>query len=771
MYTQIIRNDVLRNKLISFTSMLFITVVTTLVSIVAILTINLVGSIHTLTNQAQVPDFLQMHSGPIDQARMDRFADENEQVHAYQVLNFLNVANSKIQLGNTQLLDSIQDNGFSTQSPHFDFLLDLKGKPIQVAEGELYVPIGHMKDGSAKIGEKAVIAGKEFQIAGFLRDGQMNSPLASSKRFLVHENDYQKLVPEGTIEYLIEFQLKDSAAINTFETAYADAGLEANGPTLTNALFKLINGLSDGIMIAIILLVGLLIVLIALMCIRFTLLTKIEEDYQEIGTMKAIGLRIVDIKKIYLAKYALLSLIGCLTGLSFAFIFSQPLLENIRLYLGESSYANWSVPLATVSSLTVFFMVIGYIQFLLRKFRKLSAASAIRTGSPEEKITTSRYLSLSKNNLLSTNLFLGIKDVFARKKLYATMLIVLFLASFMMIIPWNTYQTIADSSFSKYLGFGEMDLMVSMYQSDAPIEREQQINHSLEQNSQIKQFVQVTSKSFKVKKTDGSEEKLVIEMGDHDAFPIEYNSGQAPQNENEIALSSLNAVEFDKTIGDSIEIITNQGTRQMTVSGIYSNIFNGGKTAKANFEDSTAPTLWLNYYIQLHQQQEIQGVMTQLTKEFPFAKVTDAQNHKQQVFGSMISSIQTAAIIAFLVALFITGLVSLLFMRLLVAKDRVEIAMLKSLGFTNQDISRQYVTRSTFVLIISVFSGSILANTLGETIVSMAVSSFGVDSFTFIRHPLVYAGLPLLMFVITFVATKLGSHQASNVSISENLKE
>ncbi|HPR82120.1 MAG TPA: FtsX-like permease family protein, partial [Enterococcus sp.] len=553
----------------------------------------------------------------------------------------------------------------------------------------------------------------------------MNSPLASSKRFLVHENDYQKLVPEGTIEYLIEFQLKDSAAIKTFETAYADAGLEANGPTLTNALFKLINGLSDGIMIAIILLVGLLIVLIALMCIRFTLLTKIEEDYQEIGTMKAIGLRIVDIKKIYLAKYALLSLIGCLTGLSFAFIFSQPLLENIRLYLGESSYANWSVPLATVSSLTVFFMVIGYIQFLLRKFRKLSAASAIRTGSPEEKITTSRYLSLSKNNLLSTNLFLGIKDVFARKKLYATMLIVLFLASFMMIIPWNTYQTIADSSFSKYLGFGEMDLMVSMYQSDAPIEREQQINHSLEQNSQIKQFVQVTSKSFKVKKTDGSEEKLVIEMGDHDAFPIEYNSGQAPQNENEIALSSLNAVEFDKTIGDSIEIITNQGTRQMTVSGIYSNIFNGGKTAKANFEDSTAPTLWLNYYIQLHQQQEIQGVMTQLTKEFPFAKVTDAQNHKQQVFGSMISSIQTAAIIAFLVALFITGLVSLLFMRLLVAKDRVEIAMLKSLGFTNQDISRQYVTRSTFVLIISVFSGSILANTLGETIVSMAVSSFG----------------------------------------------
>ena len=45
----------------------------------------------------------------------------------------------------------------------------------------------------------------------------------------------------GSIEYLIEFRLKDFSAFGAFETAYASAGLEANGPTVTYTLFKMMN--------------------------------------------------------------------------------------------------------------------------------------------------------------------------------------------------------------------------------------------------------------------------------------------------------------------------------------------------------------------------------------------------------------------------------------------------------------------------------------------------------------------------------------------------
>src|SRR5690625_4908558 len=524
--------------------MLFITVATPLISLVAILTINLIGSIDTLTKQAQVPDFLQIHSRDIDHERIQSFAAIHENVKDSKVLDFLNIPGAKIQLGENSLIDNVQDNGFTTQSPNFDYLLDLDGQPIQPAVGELYVPIGYLREGIAQMGDEAKIAGKQFQMAGFLRDAQINSPLASSKRFLVHEKDYQELVSEGTLEYLIEFQLKDPSKTNEFETAYAEAGLEANGPTLTGGLFKIINGLSDGIMIAVILLVGFLIVMIAFMCIRFTLLTKIEEDYQEIGTMKAIGLRLKDIKNIYVAKYAFLTVVGCCIGLLLSFVFSKPLLENIRLYMGESDYISWSILFAIFGSGLVFLFVITYIHFLLRRFRKISVASALRTGSPEEKLARNNYFLLCENKRLPTNVFLGIKDVLSRKKLYATMLIILLCACFMMIVPWNTYQTVSSPTFTKYLGFGDMDLMVSMYPTDESIGKEQEVVNYLHTIESIEYFVQIISKSFKVKKSDGSEEKIVIEIGDHHAFPIEYISGKAPEQLNEIALSSMNATEF-----------------------------------------------------------------------------------------------------------------------------------------------------------------------------------------------------------------------------------
>ncbi|GAB2543733.1 ABC transporter permease [Gracilibacillus alcaliphilus] len=771
MYLRMIRNDLLRNKLISFTTMLFITAATALVSLVSILTINLVGSIDTLTKQTQVPDFLQMHSGDLDQERLENFAAGHENVKAYQVLDFLNIIGSKIQLGDNNLIDNIQDNGFTTQSPYFDYLIDMDGQPIQPAVGELYVPIGYLKDGTAQIGEQAIIAGKEFIIAGFLRDGQMNSPLASSKRFLVNEKDYQELQSEGTLEYLIEFQLKDRSRINQFETAYAAEGLETNGPTLTSSLFKIINGLSDGIMIAIILLVGFLIVIIAFMCIRFTLLTKIEEDYREIGTMKAIGLRLADIKKIYLAKYAAVALAGCLSGLMLSFIFSDPLLANIRLYMGESQYASWSMLLAIFGSIVVFLLVIGYIHFLLRRFRTISAASALRNGSPGEKSSRKKYPFLSKNRLLPINIFLGVKDVLSRKKLYATMLIVLLLSCFIMIVPWNTYQTVSSPSFTKYLGFGELDLMVSMYPSDELTENERQVDDFLNKDATIAQVVQITSKSLKAKKEDGSEEKILVELGDHSAFPIEYNTGKAPAQPNEIALSSLNAAEFGKQVGDTIEIITENGLESFIVSGIYSNIFNGGKTAKATFTAESAPTMWLNYYIKLDNADQIAIKTEEISQALPFVKVTDTHNHKQQVFGTTMASIKTAANIALIVALFITGLVSLLFMKLLVAKDRSAIAILKAIGFTNQDLSKQYAARGIFILVIGVTGGSILANTVGETIAGMAISSFGVDALTFVSHPFIYLNFPILMLFVTLLATNLGTSQAGKIKIAENVKE
>jgi putative ABC transport system permease protein len=552
MYYRTIRNDIVRNKAITLTTMIFVAAAAMLVSLAAILIVNLSGAIDTLMTRAKTPHFMQMHSGKMDTEQLAAFAAQNRDVAEFQALEFLNVDGARIVFEKSSLADSVQDNGFSVQSEKFDYLLDLDGNVIHVSDGEIYVPICYMQDGSAKVGDTLEVFGRKFIVAGFLRDSLMNSLLASSKRFLVSKNDFAEIREFGSVEYLIEFRLKEMSALGAFEAAYTSAGLDANGPTLTYPLFKTMNAISDGLMIAVILLVSVLVVMIAFMCIRFTLLAKIEEDYREIGVMKAIGLRVSDIKKIYLAKYAAIAAAGSLLGYALSFVFRDMLLENIRLYMGESENASFAVLFGIIGVLLVFLAIMAYVNGVLKRFQKISPAEAIRFGISQEKSAGARRFHLSRNRLLGTNIFLGIRDVLARKKLYATMLAVLMISAFIIIVPQNLYNTISSKGFIAYMGIGQSDLRVDIQQTDNISEKAAEIAAAMQNDNAISKYVVLVTKTFRVKMEDGSEEQIKVELGDHSVFPIKYAEGKAPATGDEIALSVLNAKELEKNVGDGI---------------------------------------------------------------------------------------------------------------------------------------------------------------------------------------------------------------------------
>lgn len=772
MYNRIIRNDISKSKMITLTTTIFVAIAAALVSLAAILVVNLSGAIDTLMKQAKTPHFMQMHSGDIDTVRLADFADQNGNVDEFQVLEFLNVTGAKIVIDGQSLADSVQDNGFSTQSEKFDYLLDLDGNVINVSDGEIYVPVGYMKDGTAKVGDKVMIDGKELTVAGFLRDSQMNSMLASSKRFLVSENDYDAIKEFGNTEYLIEFRLKDLSEIGAFETAYASKGLESNGPMVTYKLFKMMNALSDGMMITIILFVSVLVVTIALMCIHFTLLAKIEDDYREIGVMKAIGLRISEIKKIYLVKYAAIAAIGSIFGFALSFLFRDMLLENIRLYMGESENSSFALLFGIIGILVVFLIIIAYVNGVLRRFRKISASEAISFSTILGKSAGSKRFNLSTNMPLNTNVFLGIKDVLVRKKLYITMLAVLMISAFIIIVPQNLYHTISSKSFITYMGIGNSDLRIDIQQTDNISEKAAEIIKMMSNDNAISKYTLLATKTFKAKAEDGSEERLKIELGDHSIFPVEYSKGRVPIKEDEIALSVLNADEMNKKVGDVITLVIDEKEKDFKVSGIYSDITNGGKTAKAIFSNHSSDIMWYVIYVELYDRSLVAAKTSEYADKFNFAKVSEIDEYITQTFGSTISSMEKASYISTVVALLITVLVTLLFMKMLVAKDKYSIAVMKSLGFTRSDITIQYISRSTFVLIIGMTLGTLLANVLGEVLAGGVISSFGASSFEFVANPFfAYLLCPLMMTCSVLIATLIGTSRVGQIKISENIKE
>ncbi|MFZ6028927.1 MAG: FtsX-like permease family protein [Chloroflexota bacterium] len=772
MYFRIVHNDIRRNKAITLTTMAFIAAAAWLVALAAILVANLSGALDTLMLQAKTPHFMQMHSGELDFARLATFAAQHEAVADFQVLEFLNMDNAQILFESGSLAGSVQDNGLSVQSGKFDFLLGLNGNPLAVSDGELYVPIRYMQDGTARLGEKVLVAGKEFVVAGFLRDSQMNSLLSSSKRFLVSQNDFAELKAFGSMEYLIEFRLKDLSMLGAFETAYTTAGLDANGPVLTYPLFRMINAISDGMMAAVILLVSVLVIAIAFLCIRFTLLAKIEDDYREIGVMKAIGLRVSDIKRIYLVEYAALAAVGCLLGFALSFFFRGALLENIRLYMGESENAALAPLFGGLGVSLMFLTVVVYVNGVLQQFRKISPAQAIRFGVSQEKAGGLRYFHLSQNRLLGTNVFMGIKDVLARKRLYATMLAVLVLAAFIIVLPQNLHSTIASKSFIAYMGLGDSDLRIDIQQTDRIAEKSAEIARIMAQDDAIAQYALLTTKTFRAILVDGSERRITVELGDHAVLPINYSEGRAPIAEDEIALSVLNAGELGKKVGDAVILVIDGREQVLTVCGIYSDITNGGKTAKAVFRDHSAEVMWSVINARLSQAASAGAVTRAYAEQFAFAKVSGVDEYVTQTFGGTIRAVETASLAAIAVALCITALVTLLFMRMLVVKDRYTIAVMKAFGFTNADVTVQYIARAVFVLVCGILLGTLLAGTLGEALAGLVIASFGASSFKFAVNPLfAYLFSPLMMACVVLAATILGTLDAGQIKISENIKE
>ncbi len=298
------------------------------------------------------------------------------------------------------------------------------------------------------------------------------------------------------------------------------------------------------------------------------------------------------------------------------------------------------------------------------------------------------------------------------------------------------------------------------------------IAKAMESDRSIAKYAVLTTKTFKAKTGDGLEERINIELGDHSVVPVKYSVGWLPALDAEFALSALNAAELGQKVGDVITLQIEGKEKNFTVCGIYSDITNGGKTAKAVFPDHSADMMWSIICAELADQSLVDSKVSEYAEKFDFAKVSGIDEYITQTFGSTISSVGKASCAAIAVALMITVLVTLLFMKMLVAKDRYAIAVMKAFGFTNSDITAQYVARCVFVLIVGIVLGTLLANTLGEVLAGALISSFGASSFKFAVNPLLtYLLCPLMMVCSVLIATIAGTSGAGQIKISKNVKE
>ncbi|MGN0153140.1 MAG: ABC transporter permease, partial [Lachnospiraceae bacterium] len=592
-----------RFSTISFTA--FIAISVAMISLTAMLFANLTGAIEHLMEVAKTPDFLQMHAGDINEDELEEFALSRPEVTDYQIIRFLNLENSILMLGEESLLDSTQDNGISIQGDGFDYMVGLDNEFPKVQPGEVYVPVCYESMYHVEIGDEMRIGNGKLTVAGFIRDSQMNSMMASSKRFLVCKEDYESLRSLGSEEYLIEFQLAKNSDTNAFKTAYEDANLPMNGPTITRPLIKMMNTLSDGIMIMIILLISVLVLLISLVCIRFMLLTRVVSEAGEVGMLKALGMSGKDIRNMFLRRYIWLVLAGEGLGMVISIFLFKPLSSQMQKLYGVSADGLGRYLYAVLSAVLVGSVIVLFVLRILRKLNEMTALKAL----------TGRIDAGKKNSNMLCIMF------------------VTAIAVFLMLIPSNLYSTLSSPEFVTYMGIGNAEIRMDMRQGKGANEEFEAIGKLLSQDTDIKEYALYQIRLMPVMLEDGTTMNMLMEEGDHRKFPVAYSKGCAPACEGETALSYLLAEELGLNPGDEILVKVEEEYEKCIITGIYSDITNGGKTAKMFAEnlDNEENVMWRIAYVTLTDNADREEFTARYADKG--AEVTDIVSQVQGTYG------------------------------------------------------------------------------------------------------------------------------------------
>jgi len=763
-------------------------------------TINLAfTSISALYETAQPPHFLQMHKGEIDEQQIDRFMAENELVTDNQTVTMIGIFGENLTVvgagagtdekASYSLSDLRLDIGLVKQNATKDLLLDSHHKKVVLNAGEIGMPVILKGMYEMNIGDRVILTAngirKEFVIKEFVLDAQMNSTMASSTRVLLNDADFDELHGKvGEFEYLIEAYLHDKSNASAFQTAYENSGLPINGQAVTYTIIFLLSALTDIVTVFVLILASLLLIIVAFICVKFTIMAALEEEVREIGTMKAIGLPFADIRDLYLNKYRVLALIGVISGYILTLLSSNVITRHISTTFGEVSLSPLAIILSILVAGLVYLLIKHYCRKTLKKIKKLSVVDALISGKGFEKNTGAIKDGLHKSKRLPVNWLVGTREVFHKFKNWIVVFAIMLIAAMMIMVPVNLLNTFEAPEFITYMGSSLEDILIEV-ENGANLETNyDHVKRLLDGDDAIANYHEYRTVRAQTPDAAGNLMNIDIDAGTYAGNELQYLTGQAPQGDNELAISLINAEELGIEAGITIELFFNDHeyvdrdygqAQQFIVSGVYQDVTSGGKTAKSKNDFMGLAAHEYSFSVDLKESADAKNKADEWARTLGTGVTVDPMaEFIDQTLGGVSRQLRTIVGAVGIMGACLAILITVLFLKLRLAKDLSEIAVLKAIGFSVQDLNQQYLIKIGLAALLGILAGTAATDLLGEKIVNAAtgMAGLGIKRVDLITNPVMsYIVFPLLLIGLTLLVTRIVMRTIKNYNIIAIINE
>lgn len=595
--------------------------------------------------------------------------------------------------------------------------LDNQGNGLEVEEGEVALPIGFLTRNGLKVGDgiRVKVGGEtyEYRIGAQCKDILFGNELAGMNRFVFCRADYDRMTGDTWVVRVNVYGFNSEDAPSTVD-AMNRRGFRTLMNTVRRDIYPMMY-VFEMIVAALLIAIGICLILISLMILRFSLMFTMEESYREIGIMKAVGIRNFSIRKIYFMKYLVPVAAGALAGLLLSIPVGSFMAGSVsgNMVLGDGS---GTFGVSMLSALAEVVFVVGMCILFTRKVNRLSAVEAIRSGDGGQRYHRRSGLRLYRKKRMGTASFLGLNDILCNRKRYMVLFLSFCISFVLITIPLNTLTTMESREMvSKFNLNPESAIFMEKLEREGDVPY-----HSVSELKQAMERVreELAGKGYDVQLSVGMNYTLEFTVDDEGRtikpltnYPIgrnggwcEYEEGYAPMLENEVAFSKKLMEENDLHIGDSVTGRIGGKERKFLITGYYSDYMQLGKSVRLNPTIDMEGEIALGYWkvtVDMDTDLTQEELAEKLGREFPEYRWITAEEALETNLGSVKDTMRAMRLPMTVMLCVLIMLISALMMQLFIVREKGQLAMMKSIGFSSRYIRMWLVMRMVWVVVLS----------------------------------------------------------------------
>lgn len=788
MYLHIIKKDLKRKKTMNFILFLFITLAAMFISS----SVNNIVAISTALDDyfdlAGLRDFfVATKVMGTSEDSLENILDRQDCIESYVIEPILYLGSNQV-VSPENKIESLSDTIIllSMENAQMNFFGETNIPLKEVEKGKVYITRSVMeKDDlfpgdilTVTIGETSL----ELEIAGGFKDAFMGSNMISMSRLLINQSDYDILTADsaaeafkGNIGYITARDTKNlEQELNKTDNNIifmADRAMLK----MTYFIYLVIAGC--------LLMLSVCLILIALILLRFTISFTLSEEYREIGVMKAIGIRPVKIKGLYLIKYFALSIIGAAAGFFAGIPFGNMMLKNVSGAIVMKGTAHYLINVLCVLTVPVIIMLFCFA--CTGKINELTPVNAIRNGSEGQRYRRKGFLRLCKSRLSPAG-FMAVNDILSGFKQYCIMLLSFTLSLTLIIMIVNVINTLKSEKTLKILCMSISDAYLQCFSTndmdflteggrDKERIKLKELEETLAKYDIPAHCAMETCLKLTVTRKDASYKFLVFQGTGTTTDQYSYTEGTPPRDAGEIALSILAAKKLDARIGDTVTISYKEGDKQYMVTALFQSMNDMGngirlhETDKIDYSQAMSFMAHQIFFTDAPDQAETMRRIERIRDIFPDYNVYTAGEYADHLTGGAASSFDGVRLIILTVVSAICIFVVILMERSFIAREQGEIAILKTIGFKNRTIIWHHTLRAGIVLVLSTIIAVCLGTPVTKLIAGEVFKMLGVVAgMDFEIHPIeVYIIYPLVILIFVLAAAFLTAQCTRRISPSE----